>query len=114
MRFIFVLALALISLNSFAGGGWAELKPDDYLLWPGTYGKDKIRVQLVDDAGLAIDPGGCATDGAFSYYVQSTLSQNVINRIYSLLLATKMAKQSLRIYVAGCEDGFPAIQSLQF
>ena len=114
MKSIFVLVLTLISLNSFAGGDWAELKPDDYLLWPGTYGKDKVRVQLVGDAGLAIDPGNCAADGTYSYYVQSTLSQNVINRMYSLLLATKMAKQSLRIYVAGCEDGFPVIQSLQF
>ena len=111
----YLLLMAFVCLNASANSDWVELKATDYLLWPGVYSSDKIRVQLVGDAISNFrDPSVCASENQTSYFLHPSLPVEVVNRMYDTLLSTKLANKSLRIYITGCDEGRPTIQAIQY
>jgi len=104
--------LIFFSFNANSIERWVILEGDSYYLWPGAYANDLIRIQL--KAGVANDPDECAVENASNYYLDPSLSKDVIARSYSLLLAAKMSGKPVNAYINGCESGMPSIQSLQF
>lgn len=81
----------------------------DYQLWSTTNGTDVIRVVPIGASVNNTQTPTCSD--ADSYMVKSTLSAASINRIYSTMLAAKMASKPITIVVSGCELNRPAIVS---
>ncbi len=112
MKFLVLLVIFLLSSNVYAGS-WITLKSEDYYLWPAVYSTDNVRLQLIDQSKL-IDPSGCKSSASDSYFLQANLNTEIKNKIYSLILATKMAKQDIQIWVHGCEGDNPMAQTARY
>lgn len=96
-------ALFLLSLNATA----SEVVLDKFQLWSTTNGDDLIRVI---PTGTAVVANGCSDPD--SYFVKSTLSETVKDRIYNTLLSAKLSKQAVTIKLSGCETNRPAIDTV--
>lgn len=90
-----------------AQAAWADLS--SFKLWTTTNGADLIRVfpigtSVINDNNTCADPD--------SYMVSTNLTPEAIARIYSTLLAAKMADKPVLLYIAGCENDRPAIKNV--
>lgn len=107
-RTLFLLLLGLlVSLQTFAhngNDGWVTAK--SYQLWTNTYGSKEIRV--VPNDGV-YNPQGCSDPD--SYMVSTAHADSVQQRIYSSLLAAKLAGQSVRLNIdsSACQGSKPRI-----
>lgn len=104
-RFVFLAICVAISQNTRAAGKWVDLT--DFYLWSNTYLLDVIRVEV---GGAIQNPGGCSDPD--SCMVLTTLSEEAKQRIYSTLLAAKLAGRPVRLRVDGCESDKPTIISV--
>ena len=84
---------------------------EDFTLWSNTYETDTIRVYKKDNQPV-VNPNSCGDPD--SYMVASRLSEDARERIYSSLLAAKMANRTVKIWVSGCERERPAILHVTF
>ncbi|MBA6302364.1 hypothetical protein [Colwellia sp. MB02u-14] len=112
MKLLVLVVIGLLSSNVFAGS-WVTLKSEDYYLWPAVYSTDNVRLQLIDKSKLS-DPSGCKSVASDSYFLQASLQTEIKNKIYSLILATKMAKQEIQMWVHGCEGDNPMVQAVRY
>jgi hypothetical protein len=106
-RLTFTLLLALLSSanSTQATGMWVDIS--DFHLWSNTYENDIIRIQV--PSGYQ-NPSSCSEPD--SYMVLTTLSEYSKQRIYSTLLAAKMANRPVRLWVDGCLNDRPTVQNV--
>lgn len=93
--------LLVISTNLIAGD-WHET--DSFYLWSNTYQAEIIRVEV--PSGI-INPSACSDPD--SYMVLSSIAESAQQRIYSTLLAAKMAGKKIQLRIDGCESNKPAL-----
>jgi len=104
-KLLFLVICVTLAQNARAAGEWVDLT--DFYLWSNTYLLDIIRVQV---GGTVQNPSGCSDSD--SYMVLTTLSEEAKQRIYSTLLAAKLAGRPVRLRIDGCESNKPAIISV--
>lgn len=106
-KLAFTLSFVLLTSTNIteAAGVWVDIS--DFHLWSNTYEYDIIRVEVV--SGYQ-NPSSCSQPD--SYMVLTTLSESSKQRIYSTLLAAKMANRGVRLRVDGCQGDRPAIQNV--
>ena len=102
---VFVYALASFSHAHNGNNGWVTLST--FTLWSNTYEADTIRVSAPD----YYNPAGAVCNNPDSYMVSSTISEQARQRIYSTLLAAKMANKPVNVSLATntCQEGRPKI-----
>jgi hypothetical protein len=91
-------------------GEWHDVT--NLQLWSNAYTAPQIRIALPNQT--VKNPSACPGDANTidSYMVNETLPVDVKQRIYSTLLAAKMAKISIRLRIEGCYGGRPAITNV--
>lgn len=106
-KITFAIFLDLLTSTKLAeaAGVWVDIS--DYYLWSNTYQNDTIRIEV---ASGYQNPSGCSDPD--SYMVLTTLPEPSKQRIYSTLLAAKMAGRGVRLRVDGCETGRPSVQNV--
>ncbi|UTW44511.1 hypothetical protein KFE80_08895 [bacterium SCSIO 12696] len=100
-----ILLISVLFLTFPASAG--EVTLENFQLWSTTYGNDVIRVLPV---GATVIADGCTDPD--SYMVKTSLPEAVKARIYSTLLAAKMAGKTVKITTSACEDNRPAINNV--
>ena len=101
-KLLFLMICVTLAQNVRAAGEWVDLT--GFYLWSNTYLLDVIRVEV---GGVIQNPGGCSDPD--SYMVLTTLSAEAKQRIYSTLLAAKLAGRPVRLRVDGCESNKPPL-----
>lgn len=78
-------------------------------LWSNTHSNDTIRI-VVTPADY-YNPAGAICCDVDSYMVASNISAEARQRIYSTILAAKLAGKAVKLYVDsdGCEQGRPRV-----
>lgn len=107
MRKVVIACLILMSTPLLAhNGNDGFVTADGYKLWSNTYGTNVIRVFPSDGY---YNPASCAN--VDSYFVSTEISLESQQRIYSTLLAAKLASKPvvLRLDTDYCEDNRPRI-----
>lgn len=101
------LALSVAILFPITAFSEVFLELPDYQLWSTTNGTDVIRVIPIGTPVSNTQEPACSDPD--SYMVKSDLTESSINRIYSTLLAAKMASKPITLVVSGCQLNRPAI-----
>ncbi|MBQ4831574.1 hypothetical protein J8L84_20050 [Alteromonas sp. MMG017] len=103
------LILLLTLFSSFSYANFAEVEISTFQLWSTTRGLNIIRV-IPTNSGSLSNPGNCTT--LDSYMVRRSLTEEEKSRMYSTLLAAKMAGISVSLEIMGCEENRPAIRDV--
>jgi hypothetical protein len=110
MKKSIIFAALLMGATSAAlahdgNNGWVTIST--FNLWSNTYSTDTIRIEAAD----YYNPAGAACNNVDSYMVSSTISSEARQRIYSTLLAAKLANKSVRLSLdtSTCQEGRPKI-----
>lgn len=115
-------AFAMVTLASVGASandgsnGAVTLTADSYILWANALGSNNV-IRMVVKNGDYYNAAGKTSAGAWvctdvdSYMVSSTLPADARQRIYSTLLAAKLAGKAVRLYVDSntCEDKRPKV-----
>ncbi len=110
-RFAAFFMVTLASVLAYANdgnNGLVTLSPA-YTLWSNTYQDNTIRIVL--PAGDYYNPAGAVCNNVDSYMVSSSITAEARQRIYSTLLAAKLASKpvKLRLDTNVCEQGRPRV-----
>lgn len=110
MKRSIIFAAVLLGATSAASAhdgnnGWVTIST--FNLWSNTYNSDTIRIEATD----YYNPAGAVCNNVDSYMVSSTISAEARQRIYSTLLAAKMANKSARLSLdtSTCQEGRPKV-----
>jgi len=79
----------------------------NFSVWSNTYNDPTIRVTTGE---TRFNPESCTDPD--SYMVDDTLPDLVKNRIFSTLMAAKMAGKKIRLWISGCYANRPAIKTV--
>jgi hypothetical protein len=102
-----MVSLASVGAHAHDGANnWVTLS-GAYTLWSNTHNNNTIRIVL--PANDYYNPQSCSN--VDSYMVASSLSTEARQRIYSTLLAAKLASKPVKLYVSSnaCEDARPQV-----
>jgi hypothetical protein len=104
-----MVTLASVLAHAHDGNnGWVTLNVP-YSLWTNTYGDNTIRIMLktVD----YYNPSACPAGNVDSYMVSTGIPAEARQRIYSTLLAAKLAGKPVKLFLDtnSCEQGKPKI-----
>lgn len=108
-----MVTLAALGASAHDGdGGQVTLTADSYKLWSNTPGSNNvIRISMRADS--VYNPSQNCTD-LDSYMVSSVIPEVARQRIYSTLLAAKLAGRPVRLYIDtnACEDKRPRVNNV--
>jgi len=103
-----VVALASVLAHANDGNNGIVTLSGAYTLWSNTYSNNTVRIVVA--SGDYYNPSSCSN--LDSYMVSSSISAEARQRIYSTLLAAKLAGKAVKLNVdnGGCEGDGPTHQ----
>jgi len=102
----FVTGLVLLAASGTAWSAALDLPLTDPVIWSNAGTAIRVGMPNIVNNWACTDPD--------SYFVQSTLSQQVQSRILAVLLTAKALGRPVTVRLDGCESNRPAITAAFF